>query len=522
MDTDERRFGVLLHPTSLPGRHGIGDLGDEAYRFVDDLADMGVRLWQILPLGPTGFGNSPYQSLSTFAGNPLLISLDGLVEDGLLQWQETPPELRDHLHQVDFEAVRAYKEARLREAFQSFKAAGGEQDPQFVRFTAASSWWLDDYSLYMAIKEHHEGTAWYEWEEPLARRDEQALDALRRELQEELGRARFTQWVFYRQWQALCEYAHEKDILIMGDVPIFVAHDSADVWAHPKLFRLKPDGRPLVVAGVPPDCFSETGQLWGNPVYDWEELERTGYRWWVDRLRHALTLTDRVRLDHFRGFEAYWAVPAEDETAEHGSWVPVPANDFFKTLKQELGSLPLIAENLGFITPEVERLRERFGLPGMAIMQYSFGRDVSCGIFKPHNWTFDTVAYTGTHDNDTVVGWWCTVRLDDPEAPEWLKDEREYARKYLDIDGEPVSWAFLRCLVQSAARLVIAPLQDVMGLGGEARMNFPGRIQGNWTWRYTREMLTPDTRHRLRELLETFDRAATDRPAGLAPVTHGG
>ena len=520
MLTDERRFGILLHPTSLPGRYGIGELGAEARQFIDDLAEMGVRLWQILPLGPTGWGNSPYQCASTFAGNPLLISLEQLAAEGLLAPPDPPMELQEATHSAAFDAVRAYKTARLREAFESFKAAGGEDAPQFVSFTAAHSWWLQDYSLFMAIKERHGGAPWCDWDEPLARRDEQALDALLGELHDELCFTRFTQWIFYRQWQALCEYAHQHDVLIMGDVPIFVAHDSADVWAHPKLFRLRADGRPVVVAGVPPDFFSRTGQLWGNPVYDWEELERTGYRWWVDRVRHTLTLVDMVRLDHFRGFEAYWAVPAEDKTAERGTWVPVPANDFFKTLQAELGELPLIAENLGFITPPVERLRQRFNLPGMAILQFAFCRDASCGGHRPHNWAFDTVAYTGTHDNDTVVGWWCTVRLDDPEAPQGLKDEREYARAYLDLDGQPVNWAFLRGLAQSTARLAIAPLQDVLGLGGEARMNFPGRTEGNWTWRYTREMLNPEIRQRLRDLLETFDRVAARRPQQPAPATR--
>lgn len=520
MIQDHRRFGILLHPTSLPGPHGIGDLGPSAHHFVDAASKMGVRLWQVLPLGPTAWGNSPYQSPSTFAGNPLLISLELLVEEGLLEQQQAPWELQADPHNVDYEAVRAYKEGRLREAFSTFRHRDGDQDPHFVSFSAAHSWWLEDYTLFMAIKAHHKGAAWYEWEEPLARRDNKTMDALRSEISEELCFARFMQWLFYRQWEALCEHAHRRDIKIMGDVPIFVALDSADVWAHPKLFRLTEEGKPVVVAGVPPDCFSETGQLWGNPVYDWQELERTGYRWWVDRIRHVLTLTDMVRLDHFRGFEAYWAVPAENETAQHGSWVPVPAHDFFKTLQEQLGELPLVAENLGFITPEVERLRERFGLPGMAILQFAFGRDATCGIYKPHNWTYDTVAYTGTHDNDTSVGWWCTVRLDDPGAPAGLKDEREYARDYLNINGEAVHWAFLRCLIQSPARLVIAPLQDVLGLGGEARMNFPGKAEGNWAWRFTWDMLTEETKTRLRRLLETYDRVPTDRPVGLEHVTH--
>lgn len=501
-----RRFGILLPPTSLPGPCGIGDLGPAAHRFVDTIADMGVRLWQVLPLGPTGFGDSPYQSPSTFAGNPLLISLDLLVEEGLLPPLDPPAELREATWSVPYEAVTRYKLGKLREAFESFKAGGGEQRQDFLNFSATNAWWLQDFSMFVALKAHHGGAAWYDWDGPLAWRHEAVLDHWRAQIQDELAFTRFTQWLFCRQWMDLRDHAHRRDLQIMGDVPIFVALDSADVWAHPRLFRLDVKGRPIVVAGVPPDCFSPTGQLWGNPVYDWEEMSRTGYRWWVDRLRWALQQVDMVRLDHFRGFEAYWAVPASHPTAEHGSWVPAPGDDFFNVLQQELGELPLIAENLGFITPEVERMRRRFNLPGMAILQFAFGQDAACGIFKPHNWTHDTVAYTGTHDNDTVVGWWLTAREDDPEATADQLAERRYAREYLNVDGEDVHWAFLRCLISSVAHLVIAPLQDVLGLGGDTRMNYPGKPAGNWGWRFAEENLDTDTQSRLRELLEVYER----------------
>lgn len=509
-DTTSRRFGILLHPTSLPGRYGIGDLGIEAYWFLDTLAEMKASVWQLLPLGPTAWGNSPYQSPSTFAGNPLLISLDLLIRDGLLPEEEPPKELREAQSRIDYEAVRAYKGAKLREAFQNFQQQGRDQTGSFVSFSASQAWWLQDFSLYTVLKEQQEATPWYEWERELAWRHEEVLDRLRSDLKHELCFIRFTQYIFFQQWQALRKYAADKHIMIIGDIPLFVAHDSADVWAHPHLFRLDANGRPAVVAGVPPDCFSETGQRWGNPVYDWHAMQESGYRWWIDRVRQALKMMDMVRLDHFRGFEAYWAVPVDEPTARHGSWVPGPGDEIFHILRDELGKLPLIAENLGFITPEVERMRQRFHLPGMAILQFAFGRDHACGSSRPHEWTPDTVAYTGTHDNDTVVGWWLTAPPDDPSTPEDLRKERIRARDYLDIDSLPVNWAFLRCLLQSTARMVVAPLQDVLGLGGEARMNFPGRKESNWEWRFTWEMLSPDIKARLRHMLETYDRAPLD------------
>lgn len=513
MEQNQRRFGILLHPTSLPGRFGIGDLGPQAHGWLDALKEMGVRLWQILPLGPTGSGESPYAPHSTFAGNPMLISLEVLQEEGLLSHEEPPPELSQNPLWINYEAVQPYKQVRLRQAFEAFKARRLDESPEFMNFSATNAWWLEDFSTYMALKERHGGAPWYEWEEPVARHHEQELDRLRGELADELTFIRFIQYQFDRQWRALREHAQANDILIMGDIPIFVAHDSSDVWAHPNLFRLQDDGQPLVVAGVPPDCFTETGQLWGNPVYDWEEMRREDYRWWLDRIRHLLGQVDLIRLDHFRGFEAYWAVPAGHETAVHGSWVPAAGSHFFERLREEFGELPLIAENLGFITPEVERMRTHFNLSGMAILQFSFGENVGCGVFRPHDWDHDTVAYTGTHDNDTVVGWWRTVNPDDPEAPPDQVREREFARDYLNINGEGVHWAFLRCLVASVSQLVIAPLQDIMGLGGEARMNVPGSDQGNWRWRFTWEMLDDQTRRQLRRLLEVYDRLQVARPS---------
>jgi 4-alpha-glucanotransferase len=503
-----RRSGVLLHPTSLPGRFGIGELGPEAYRFVDFLAGAGQRLWQVLPLGPTGYGDSPYQCFSAFAGNPLLISLEALVEDGWLEASdlEGPPGFPPE--SVDYEAVAAFKLPLLDRAFGRFDTGAGAADREaFEAFRRANASWLDDYALYMAVKEAHGGAHWKEWEPNIRRREPKAVARWRRQEAGAIRAREFGQHVFFRQWQRLKDRCAERGVALMGDIPIFVSGDSADVWSHPRLFRLEADGRPSFVAGVPPDYFSATGQLWGNPLYDWDEMARTGYAWWIDRFRAALGVVDLVRLDHFRGFEAYWEIPAGEKTAVNGRWVKGPGAALFRALREALGDLPIVAENLGVITPEVEGLREQFGLPGMAVLQFAFGRDPDAAKFQPHTYPRNLVVYTGTHDNDTTVGWWTsTGEGDSTREPEEVREEHEHALAYLDTQGREIHWAFIRAALASVADTAIVPLQDVLGLGSEARMNLPGRAHGNWRWRFTADALNDAIRDRLKRLAELYGR----------------
>jgi 4-alpha-glucanotransferase len=511
-----RKSGILLHPTSLPGRFGIGDLGKEAHGFVDFLAGAGQRLWQVLPLGPTGFGDSPYQSFSAFAGNPLLISLERLVEDGLLERDELkPPAFAADA--VDYGAVIAFKLPLLERAFHRFKerASPSARRP-FSAFCRREGGWLDDYALFAALKEAHGGAAWHEWEEEIALRRPEALARARERMAAPIEARRFVQYQFFRQWAALKRHAARAGVEIMGDVPIFVALDSADVWAHPELFQLDENGKPTVVAGVPPDYFSETGQLWGNPLYRWDAMAKTGYRWWIDRLRATLAVVDVVRLDHFRGFEAYWEVPAGEETAVNGRWVKGPGDGLFEALRTALGRLPIVAENLGVITPEVEALRERFGLPGMAVLQFAFGGGDPDSDFLPHNYTRDRVVYTGTHDNDTTIGWWTSGAGDTTRTDEDAERERTFAKKYLATDGWEIHWALIRAALASVADLAIVPLQDVLGQGSEARMNLPARAEGNWRWRFTAGALTPQIGDRLRDLTGIYGRAPTKAEPGPA------
>jgi 4-alpha-glucanotransferase len=502
-----RTSGILLHPTSLPGRFGIGELGPEALRFAEFLAAAGQRLWQVLPLGPTGYGDSPYQCFSAFAGNPLLVSLDLLEAEGLLM----PADLADTPifpeTEVDYGPVIDFKRSALARAFSRFRdVAGPEQREAFERFSREQAAWLDDFALFMAVKSAHAGVAWTEWDREIAARRPEALEKWKREKADEIEATRFTQYLFFHQWAELRRHCHARHIRIMGDVPIFVAHDSADVWAHPELFQLDEAGRPTVVAGVPPDYFSSTGQLWGNPLYRGDELARTGYAWWIDRVRSTLSVVDLIRLDHFRGFEASWEIPASAPTAATGQWVKGPGAALFEALRGALRELPIVAENLGVITPEVEALRERFGFPGMAILQFAFGGDPQSSTFIPHNHTRDRVVYTGTHDNDTVLGWWTSGIGDSTRTPEEVEAEREFARRYMHSDGKEIHWDFIRTLLGSVAELAIVPLQDVLGLGSEARMNVPARPRGNWRWRFTAGALTPEIRQRLREMTETYGR----------------
>jgi 4-alpha-glucanotransferase len=506
---DRRVSGILLHPTSLPGRFGIGELGAEARAFVDFLAGAGQSLWQVLPLGPTGYGDSPYQCFSAFAGNPLLIDLLELAQDGLLEKRELDAAPVFSEDRVEFEPLIAFKGVLLAKAFSSFEArASASERERFEAFCAAEVLWLEDFSLFMALKEANSGRPWIDWERSLAQREEHSLKHFRKEERGAIAAQKFRQYLFFKQWADLRRYSHSHGVRLMGDVPIFVAHDSADVWSHPEFFRLRADGTPAFVAGVPRDYFSATGQLWGNPLYRWEALEQAGFSWWVDRLRAILALVDLVRLDHFRGFEANWEIPGGDETAERGQWVKGPGAKLLKALKASLGGLPLVAENLGFITKEVEELREQFGLPGMAILQFAFGNDPSGTAFRPHNYPKALVVYTGTHDNDTTVGWWTSGgETDSTRTRSDVRSERDLCRRYLGTDGEEIHWDFIRAVLASVADTAIIPLQDVLGLGSDARMNLPGRPSGNWRWRFVKGALTPSVRERLLDLAVLYGRA---------------
>lgn len=491
-----RSSGILLHPTSLPGPHGIGDLGPGAYAFVDFLARAGQQLWQVMPLGPTGYGDSPYAALSAFAGNPLLISLDELVSAGLLDDAEVQSIRRDGGEPIDYGAVITAKLTLLRRAAERFGAGSARTwAADFDQFCHQAADWLDDYALFMALKAAHGGRPWVDWEPALARRDPAALAIARDRFAADVRFHQFTQYVFFRQWARLKQYANSRGIKLIGDLPIFVASDSADLWASPDLFYLDEHGRPTVVAGVPPDYFSATGQRWGNPLYRWERAFETDFAWWIKRFRSTLTLVDIVRLDHFRGFEACWEVPATEETAVHGRWVPGPGRKLFDRVTAALGELPIIVEDLGLITPEVVALREALGYPGMRVLQFAFGSDAR-NPYLPHNYVPNTVVYTGTHDNDTTVGWFHT------RPPH----EREHVLRYVDSDGQEIHWDLIRLALASVADAAIVPLQDVLGLGSEARMNTPGVIGGNWRWRFRLEELTEAIVDRLADLTSLFGR----------------
>ncbi|HKB01161.1 MAG TPA: 4-alpha-glucanotransferase [Gemmataceae bacterium] len=491
-----RGAGLLLHPTSLPGPYGVGDLGPSARRWVDALARARQTFWQMLPLGPVGAGDSPYQAFSAFAGNPLLVSPDDLVKDGLLPRSALAGADFPAGH-VDYARVGPFKANLLAQAWDRFRARPKpELEDAFAAFAVSAADWLDDFAHFMAIKELHPEGSWTDWHPELVLREPAALDRAKRELTDAIGRIRFAQFLFFRQLDALRVYARDRDVRLIGDLPIFISADSADVWAHPELFRLDADRRPKVVAGVPPDYSSKTGQLWGNPHYDWEAMRRTRFAWWVTRIKAALRQADLVRIDHFRGFEASWEVPAGEPTALHGRWVPGPGAELFETLRTELGGLPFIAEDLGVITPEVNALREQFGLPGMRIVQFAFGGAVE-ERFLPHTYDHNCVAYTGTHDNDTTRGWYDKL----------TGTERTNLHRYApDAKANPVR-ALMRLAWASVADLAVAPLQDVLDLGTEHRMNVPGTPSGNWRWRYPARRLTAARLDRLGELTETYGRS---------------
>ncbi len=489
-----RKSGILLHPTSLPGREGIGTLGTEARRFVDFLQRAGQSVWQLLPLGPTAYGNSPYSCYSAFAGNPLLIDLATLVSEGDLASHDLKGDFPAEW--VDFSQVEVHKLPLLeRAAGEFFAKADKPRQEEFWRFCDASNWWLHDFALFMALKSHFKGKNWSSWPGDISRREPAALQRYSEELGPSIGAHKYAQWQFYRQWHGLKSYAGERGVALFGDIPIFVAHDSADVWANPSLFSLDGEGRPAVVAGVPPDYFSKTGQLWGNPLYRWDEMAAHDYSWWSARLRSSFDLYDLVRIDHFRGFEAYWEVPAKEKTAVNGRWVKGPGEALFNALEAALGKLSIVAEDLGVITPEVEALRDRFGFAGMKILQFAFGSGPDNG-YLPHNHLRNSVVYTGTHDNDTTLGWF-----------DALKDkERQQVLRYLGCAASDMPWALVRAAMASVACLAVIPLQDVLCLPTSGRMNVPGTPRGNWSWRFQEGMLTEPLAARLRELTEMFGR----------------
>jgi 4-alpha-glucanotransferase len=496
-----------LHPTSLPGPFGIGDLGEEAFAFIDFLAASGQSLWQVLPLGPTGYGDSPYQCFSAFAGNPLLISPTRLVEDGLLSNDDLTNRPRFPLSRVDFGRVINYKKSLLEKAFDTFqRLPEGALRAGFIYFCQANDWWLEDYALFRALKHAHGGVAWTDWEPRFAVREPDALVYARQALRDRTVAEKFFQYLFFKQWSALKNHCRERRISIIGDAPIFVAGDSADVWAHPEMFKLDSNRKPSVVAGVPPDYFSKTGQLWGNPIYDWNAMRATGFRWWIDRLRETLQTVDILRIDHFRGFAASWEVPAMDTTAERGQWVEVPGRELFITLRSVFGEMPIIAEDLGVITPDVEALRDDFGLPGMRVLQFAFRGD-SKTIDLPHNYIRNCVVYTGTHDNDTTVGWFNSkAGAGSTRNAEQIERERAYCLAYLNSDGREIHWDMIRAAWASVANTAVVPLQDVLGLGSRARMNLPASEEGNWQWRFRSGALTSKISDRLREFTVLYGR----------------
>ncbi|NUQ56089.1 MAG: 4-alpha-glucanotransferase [Dehalococcoidia bacterium] len=487
----ERSAGVLLHPASLPGRFGIGDIGPEAHRFAELLSRSGQRLWQEMPLGPTGPGNSPYAARSSFAGSPLLISPEMLAADGLAEAADlegAPPSPGDR---VDFDAVERWKEGLFRRAFERFDRGCA---PGANEFFARSAGWLQDYALYMAVRSRA-ARSWLEWPPELASRDPRALAGARDRLREEVAYHEFLQWAFWRQWHGLKEHCTRLGVRIFGDIPIFVALDSADVWANQWIFKLGPGGRPEVVAGVPPDAFAATGQRWGNPHYRWDVLKDDGYGWWIERLRHTLGLVDLLRIDHFRGFEAAWEVPAQEETAMNGRWVPGPGRDFFDKAEEALGKLPLVIEDLGVITRKVRALRDSLGYPGMKVLQFAFGDD-SRNPYLPHNYAANSVVYTGTHDNDTTAGWYASL------AP----GERDRLHHYVATDGSDIVSDLIRVAYASVAEMAVVPMQDVLRLGSEARMNVPGQAMGNWGWRFRAEQIDEGRMTWLRDLAVTYGR----------------
>lgn len=498
VEAGRRYSGILLHPTSLPSPYGIGDMGQDAYDFVDFLEKAGQTLWQVLPLGPTGFGDSPYSSYSVFAGQTLLISPKKLVEQGLLAEEalENVPEFDEK--QVNYGAVLTWKTEIFTKAFGAFKESEDKELlEEYEAFLKQHSFWLEDYAFYMSVRAANENKGWLEWEKSLQKPTAKVRKEWEEKLADEIAYQKFTQFEFYKQWGELKAYANEKGISIVGDMPIFVSIDSSDVWANKGLFCLDSKGYPTEVAGVPPDYFSATGQLWGNPLYNWSAHKKQGYQWWINRIKTQFTMVDYLRIDHFRGFESYWAVPADEETAMNGKWKKGPGEELFNAIRKELGDeLPIFAEDLGIITPEVEALRDRFDFPGMKVLQFGF-EAWTTDNFYPHNFkTTNCICYTGTHDNNTTLGWYNDAR----------EETKDRVRRYLNCDGGNISWDFIRLAMSSIAKYAIFPMQDVLRLGSESRMNVPGLLGANWAWRFGKEELQEWHAVELKKMTQLFNR----------------
>ena len=496
---NRRSSGILFHLTSMPGPFGVGDMGPQAYRFVDFLTETRQSFWQILPLTPTDRDReySPYHSASAFAGNPLLISPERLVADGLLEQADLSPVGSFPAGRVDFKAVAAHKETLLKRAYDRFRKR--IPDAEFERFCGRQVFWLDDFVLFDALKSHFDGDPWNAWPAEIRDRDPKALLDVQHELRARLQELKFRQYLFYRQWSDLRHYCRQKHIQVIGDIPIYLPYDSVDVWVHPELFKLDEDKRPYVVSGVPPDYFSETGQLWGHPIYRWDALQKGDFSWWTQRLGHQLALFDVVRIDHFRGLVAYWEVPASEKTAINGKWVPVPIDNFLNQLMKHFASLPVIAEDLGIITPDVREIMCRYRLPGMRVLLFAFGEDFPQGAFLPHNHVKHCFIYTGTHDNNTARGWFEIEAAD---------EEKKRFFRYIghQPSAEEVSWELIRLALMSVANTAIIPMQDLLALGGDARMNDPSKTEANWHWRLAEDPITPALIRRLREMTETYGR----------------
>jgi 4-alpha-glucanotransferase len=500
---NERGSGVLLHITSLPSPYGVGDLGQSAYEFADSLAAAHQSYWQILPLCPTApiYGNSPYSSISTYAGNTLLVSPEMLLRDGFLTPADidTRPSFEEGW--CDYDGAASFKERILQAAYETFIRSGSDRE-EFIRFCEKHRSWLDTYALFVVIRRLQAGKSWGDWDGGLRDRKADDLERVRREHKSDVDRVKFSQFIFFSQWFALKDYCNRKGIRIIGDVPIYVSFDSADVWSNPSIFKLDSEKKPVVVAGVPPDYFSATGQLWGNPVYDWDVLQSLGYGWWIERLRHMLTLYDVVRIDHFRGLVAYWEVPAREKTAINGRWTEAPVGDFLERFSRSFPTLPLIAEDLGTITPDVRETMDRFGLPGMKVLLFAFGEDNPMHIYLPHTYERNCVVYTGTHDNNSVRGWF------DHEA---TLESKERLFRYIgrEVGADNVNWELIRLAMMSIANTAVTPIQDILGLGEEGRMNRPSVAAGNWGWRLGPSQFTGNVAERLKIMTETYGRAGT-------------